>query len=49
LAQSSIVLSPEGKDQVSDKKEQSVCHRTVPRGSTILPNYPECKDAKGKS
>ncbi|KAG5580598.1 hypothetical protein H5410_051225 [Solanum commersonii] len=49
LAQSSSVLSPEGKDQVGHEREQSTCHRTVPRSSTISPNDPECKDAEGKS
>uniref|UniRef100_M1DW19 Uncharacterized protein n=1 Tax=Solanum tuberosum TaxID=4113 RepID=M1DW19_SOLTU len=41
------VLSPEKKDQVSRKKEQSAHHRAVPRSSTIPPNGPEYDDAEG--
>ncbi|KAG5599017.1 hypothetical protein H5410_030387, partial [Solanum commersonii] len=36
LAKSSSVLSPEGKDQVSDEKEQLVRRQTVPRRNTIF-------------
>ncbi|KAG5586332.1 hypothetical protein H5410_046766 [Solanum commersonii] len=43
------VLSLEGKDQVSDEKEQLALHRIVSRNSTISPNDPEREDAKGKS
>uniref|UniRef100_M1DVG1 Uncharacterized protein n=1 Tax=Solanum tuberosum TaxID=4113 RepID=M1DVG1_SOLTU len=32
------VLSPEGKGQVGDEMEQSVCCRSVPQSSTISPN-----------
>ncbi|KAG5619750.1 hypothetical protein H5410_004968 [Solanum commersonii] len=49
LAQSSSVLSPKGKDQVGDEREQSACRRTVPRSSTISPNDPEHEDAEEKS
>ncbi|KAG5590237.1 hypothetical protein H5410_040751 [Solanum commersonii] len=49
LAQSSRVLSLEGKDQVGDEKKQSARRRTVPQSNTISPNDPECKDAEGKS
>ncbi|WMV49855.1 hypothetical protein MTR67_043240 [Solanum verrucosum] len=43
----SSVLSPEGKDQVDGKREQSTHRRDVPRGSTISPNDPEHDDAEG--
>ncbi|KAG5572257.1 hypothetical protein H5410_062023 [Solanum commersonii] len=43
------VLSPKGKDQIGGEMEQSVCRRAVPQSSTMLPNDPGCKDAKGKS
>ncbi|KAG5595591.1 hypothetical protein H5410_036823 [Solanum commersonii] len=49
LAQSSSVLSPKGKDQVGNEKEQLACHRTVSRSSTISPNDPEREDVEGKS
>ncbi|KAG5619729.1 hypothetical protein H5410_004947 [Solanum commersonii] len=47
--QSSNVLSPDGKDQVGDENEQSVCRRIVSRSSTKLPNDLEREDTKGKS
>ncbi|WMV13632.1 hypothetical protein MTR67_007017, partial [Solanum verrucosum] len=43
----SSVLSPEGKDQVGGKREQSVDHREVLRNSTMSPNDLEHDDAKG--
>ncbi|WMV08197.1 hypothetical protein MTR67_001582 [Solanum verrucosum] len=43
------VLSPEGKNQVGDEKEQSACCRTVPRSSTISLNDSERENAEGKS
>uniref|UniRef100_M1DPA4 Uncharacterized protein n=1 Tax=Solanum tuberosum TaxID=4113 RepID=M1DPA4_SOLTU len=49
LAQSSSVLSPEGKDQVGDEREQSAHHQKVPRSNTISPNDSKCEDADGKS
>ncbi|KAG5632242.1 hypothetical protein H5410_003959 [Solanum commersonii] len=49
LVQSSSVLSPEGKDQVGDKREQSTRRQTVPRSNTILPNDSKRKDTEGKS
>ncbi|KAG5571359.1 hypothetical protein H5410_061125 [Solanum commersonii] len=45
----SIVLSPEGKDQISSEMEQSACRRAVLRSSTIPPNNPGCEDVEGKS
>ncbi|WMV18698.1 hypothetical protein MTR67_012083 [Solanum verrucosum] len=42
----SSVLSPEGKDQVGGKKEQSVNHREVSRSSTMSPNDPGHDDAE---
>uniref|UniRef100_M1DRN4 Uncharacterized protein n=1 Tax=Solanum tuberosum TaxID=4113 RepID=M1DRN4_SOLTU len=41
------VLSPEGKDQVGGKREQSAHHREVLRSSTMLPNDPEHDNAEG--
>uniref|UniRef100_M1DU00 Uncharacterized protein n=1 Tax=Solanum tuberosum TaxID=4113 RepID=M1DU00_SOLTU len=43
------VLSPGGKDQVGDEKEQSAHRRTVPRSSTIFPNDSKCEYVEGKS
>uniref|UniRef100_M1DTT8 Uncharacterized protein n=1 Tax=Solanum tuberosum TaxID=4113 RepID=M1DTT8_SOLTU len=43
----SSLLSPEGKDRVDEKREQSVHHREVSRGSTMSPNAPEHDDAEG--
>ncbi|WMV24622.1 hypothetical protein MTR67_018007, partial [Solanum verrucosum] len=45
----SSVLSPERKDQISGEKEQSACHRAVPRSSTMSPNDPKHDDAEGYS
>ncbi|WMV45545.1 hypothetical protein MTR67_038930 [Solanum verrucosum] len=42
----SSMLSPEGKDQVGGKREQSAHHRGVPRNSTMSPNDPEHDDAE---
>ncbi|WMV37903.1 hypothetical protein MTR67_031288, partial [Solanum verrucosum] len=42
----SSVLSPEVKDQVGGKREQSVYHREVPRSNTMSPNDPEHDDAE---
>ncbi|KAG5610344.1 hypothetical protein H5410_021625 [Solanum commersonii] len=42
----SSVLSPEGKDQVSRKTEQSAHRREVPRSSTMSPNDPEHDDVE---
>ncbi|KAG5630311.1 hypothetical protein H5410_002028 [Solanum commersonii] len=36
----SSVLSPEGKDEVGGKREQSAYRRDVPRSSTMSPNDP---------
>uniref|UniRef100_M1DGK1 Gag-pol polyprotein n=1 Tax=Solanum tuberosum TaxID=4113 RepID=M1DGK1_SOLTU len=41
------VLSPEGKDQVGGKREQSAHHREVPRSGIMSPNDPEHEDAEG--
>uniref|UniRef100_M1DTY0 Uncharacterized protein n=1 Tax=Solanum tuberosum TaxID=4113 RepID=M1DTY0_SOLTU len=41
------VLSFEGKDQVSEKREQSAHHREVPRRCTMSPNDPEHDDVEG--
>ncbi|KAG5571755.1 hypothetical protein H5410_061521 [Solanum commersonii] len=49
LTQSSSVLSPEGKDQVGDEREQSAHRRTIPRSNTISPNDSNREDAEGKS
>ncbi|KAG5599832.1 hypothetical protein H5410_031202 [Solanum commersonii] len=43
----SSVLSLEGKYQVGGKREQSMHHRDVPRGSTMSPNDPKHDDAEG--
>uniref|UniRef100_M1D9X8 Uncharacterized protein n=1 Tax=Solanum tuberosum TaxID=4113 RepID=M1D9X8_SOLTU len=43
----SSVLSPEGKDQVGRKKEQSVHRQEVLRSSTMSLNDPEHDDAEG--
>uniref|UniRef100_M1DTP6 Uncharacterized protein n=1 Tax=Solanum tuberosum TaxID=4113 RepID=M1DTP6_SOLTU len=43
----SSVLSPEGKDQVGRKKEQSANCQEAPRSSTMSPNDPEHDDAEG--
>ncbi|WMV47172.1 hypothetical protein MTR67_040557, partial [Solanum verrucosum] len=43
----SSVLSPEGKDQVGGKREQSVYRQKVPRSSTMFPNDLEHDDAEG--
>uniref|UniRef100_M1CDW3 Polyprotein protein n=1 Tax=Solanum tuberosum TaxID=4113 RepID=M1CDW3_SOLTU len=43
----SIVLSPEGKDQVGEKRDQSADRREVPRSSTMSPNDLEHRDAEG--
>ncbi|WMV30642.1 hypothetical protein MTR67_024027 [Solanum verrucosum] len=43
----SIVLSPEGKDQVGGKREQSAHRREVSRSNTMSPNDPEHDDAEG--
>uniref|UniRef100_M1DJ77 Uncharacterized protein n=1 Tax=Solanum tuberosum TaxID=4113 RepID=M1DJ77_SOLTU len=43
----SSVLSPEGKDQVRGKREQSVHRRDVSRGNTMSPNDPEHDDVEG--
>uniref|UniRef100_M1DVR6 Integrase core domain containing protein n=1 Tax=Solanum tuberosum TaxID=4113 RepID=M1DVR6_SOLTU len=40
-------LSPEGKDQVGEKREQSTHHREIPRSSTMSPNDPDHDDAEG--
>uniref|UniRef100_M1DLY6 Uncharacterized protein n=1 Tax=Solanum tuberosum TaxID=4113 RepID=M1DLY6_SOLTU len=42
----SSVLSPEGKDQVGGKREQSAHRREVPRSSTMSPNDPKHDDVK---
>uniref|UniRef100_M1E0X3 Uncharacterized protein n=1 Tax=Solanum tuberosum TaxID=4113 RepID=M1E0X3_SOLTU len=49
LAQSSSMLSPEGKDQVCEEREQSVHRRAVLRSSSLSPNESKCEDAEGKS
>ncbi|KAG5571656.1 hypothetical protein H5410_061422 [Solanum commersonii] len=49
LAQSSSVLSLEGKDQVGYENEQSACRQTLSRSSTILPNDSEREDVEDKS
>uniref|UniRef100_M1DCX1 Uncharacterized protein n=1 Tax=Solanum tuberosum TaxID=4113 RepID=M1DCX1_SOLTU len=41
------VLSPEGKGQVGDEMEQSVCCRAVLRSSTITSNDSKCEEAEG--
>uniref|UniRef100_M1DR89 Uncharacterized protein n=1 Tax=Solanum tuberosum TaxID=4113 RepID=M1DR89_SOLTU len=41
------VLSPEGKDQVGENREQSAHHREVPQSSTMSPNDPEHDNAEG--
>jgi len=41
------VLSPEGENQVGEKKEQSVCCRVVPQCSVGSPNVTELEDAEG--
>jgi len=43
------VPSPEGENQVGDRKEQSVRRRTVPRCIAIPPKVTELEDAKGQS
>uniref|UniRef100_M0ZYM2 Uncharacterized protein n=1 Tax=Solanum tuberosum TaxID=4113 RepID=M0ZYM2_SOLTU len=43
----SSVLTPEGKDQVGGKREQSAHRREVPRSSTMSPNDPEDDDTRG--
>ncbi|KAG5598962.1 hypothetical protein H5410_030332 [Solanum commersonii] len=43
----SSVRSPERKDQISGEKEQSVCHRAVPRSSTMFPNDKKHDDDEG--
>uniref|UniRef100_M1DYI2 Uncharacterized protein n=1 Tax=Solanum tuberosum TaxID=4113 RepID=M1DYI2_SOLTU len=47
FAFSSIVLILEVKDQVGEKREQSVHRRGVLQSSTMSPNDPEHDDAKG--
>ncbi|KAG5586968.1 hypothetical protein H5410_047402 [Solanum commersonii] len=47
LAFCSSVLSLERKDQIDSGKEQSACHRAVPRSSTISPNDPKHDDVVG--
>ncbi|KAG5631213.1 hypothetical protein H5410_002930 [Solanum commersonii] len=41
------VLSPERKDQVGRKREQSAHRRKVSRSSTMSPNDPKHDDAEG--
>ena len=43
------MLSPEGKDQVGDEKEQSACRRVFPRCSVGSPKVTELDDAEGQS
>ncbi|WMV24934.1 hypothetical protein MTR67_018319, partial [Solanum verrucosum] len=43
----SSVWSPEEKDLVGRKREQSAHHREVPRSSTMSPNDLEHNDAEG--
>ena len=43
----SSVLSPEGKDQVGEKREQSAHCWEVSRSSTMSPNDPKRDDAEG--
>ncbi|KAG5605578.1 hypothetical protein H5410_027070 [Solanum commersonii] len=43
-----IVLSPEGKDQIGGEIEQWACHQEVSRSSTIPPNDPRREDGEGK-
>uniref|UniRef100_M1DX45 Uncharacterized protein n=1 Tax=Solanum tuberosum TaxID=4113 RepID=M1DX45_SOLTU len=40
------VLSPEGKDQVGEKREKSAHRGEVTRSSTMSPNDPEHDDAE---
>ncbi|KAG5598867.1 hypothetical protein H5410_030237 [Solanum commersonii] len=42
------VISPEGKDQVGNEKEQLACRQIVLQSSTISPNDPEREDVEGK-
>uniref|UniRef100_M1DGX0 Integrase core domain containing protein n=1 Tax=Solanum tuberosum TaxID=4113 RepID=M1DGX0_SOLTU len=43
------VLSPEGENQVDDRKEQSASHRTVSRCSALSPKLTELEDVEGQS
>ncbi|WMV08239.1 hypothetical protein MTR67_001624, partial [Solanum verrucosum] len=42
------VPSPEGQNQIGDRKEQSASHRTVPRGSAISLKVTELEVIEGQ-